>query len=128
MDRRKRAGVPSVQKLEQIECFASANLAQQDAVRPVAKACLEQIPDAHCGQVVLGAASFEVHEIRSADLDFGGVFDNKHTLLVSNEISEDVEQGGLAGAGPARYQDILTFADGCSQAIGKVVGQRADAD
>ena len=66
-----------VQELQQIEGFATANLAENYAVWTVSESCLEKIPDRHCRQAILRLPSLESDKVRLGELNLCGVLDEK---------------------------------------------------
>ena len=119
MDGRKRSRVTRVQKLQKIECLASANLAENDAVRAVAESCFQKVADRHCRHAVLRLPGLEPDEIRLGHLNFGGVFNEKDSLVLGDEFPEDIQERGLAGPGPAADQDVLAGEDIILEAVGE---------
>ena len=61
-------------------------------------------------------------------LEFGGVLDGHHPLLLGNEAGEDVESGGLAGAGAPRDQHVQARAHAGPHELRHRVGQAAELD
>src|SRR5713226_3776548 len=88
MDGGQRAGVPGVQELQEIKCFATANLSENDAVRAVAEGSHEEFADGDCWKAILFTAGFKPNEIFLGEVNLGRVFDNKHPLILRNEFSQ----------------------------------------
>ncbi len=58
------------------------------------------------------AAGLEADKIWFADVDFGGVFDDQQTVIIGNEVGQDVQQGGLACPGAPADEDVLAIQNG----------------
>jgi hypothetical protein len=63
MDGRKAAGMAGVPGLEQIESFAAADFAQDDAIGPVTESRPEQVPDSHGRYAGLFAAGLKANQV-----------------------------------------------------------------
>ena len=57
------------------------------------------------------AAGLETDQVALANMDLGRILDDHDALLIRDEVTEDVEQGGFARARAARDQDVLALAD-----------------
>ncbi len=79
MDRRKRSGVASVERLEKIKGFPAPHFAQDDPIGPVAKGRPQEIPDRDRRQAGMIATGFEAHQVGLVDLDLGPVFDENQS-------------------------------------------------
>src|SRR6266704_3857997 len=89
---------------------------------------LEKLTDGHCREVVLGHASFKADKVRGANLNFRRVFDYENAFMVWNEIGKDIEQSRLAGARPARDEDVLPVDDRRPQHFGELFGDSANTN
>ncbi|MNQ83889.1 hypothetical protein D3C85_989920 [compost metagenome] len=49
---------------------------------------------------------FQAHHVRVIELQLGHVFDGHQALAGRNQLAEDIQHGGLAGAGAATDQDV----------------------
>ncbi len=80
--------------------------------------------------VALGVrgTGFEADHVFLVQLQFGGVLDGDDALLVGNEARQHVEQGGLAGAGAARDQEVHPAGHGRGEQGGDGFGHRAHRD
>ncbi len=96
-----------VHRLQQVEGFLAAHLADDDAFRPHAQAVAHQI--AH-GDLPLAfevrRPRFQAHHVRLLQLQFGGVLAGDDALVVIDVAGEAIEQRRLAGAGAAGDQGI----------------------
>ena len=113
---------------------ASADLADQNPIRPVAQCRPDEIRNRHRGQRRLlaewdlGPPRFKPHEIRLLDQDFGRLLDENDPIAVGDRCGERIQQRRLARAGPAGDQDVLAVADGCVKLRGEVARERSDVD
>src|SRR5437660_8484595 len=107
MDSRECAGMASIQSLQEVEGFATTNFPDDDPVRPVAQAGLQQIADGDCGNAVLFPACLEADKIRLVDPYFSRVLDKNDAVLVGDEPRQDVQQSGLAGPGSAADKEVV---------------------
>ena len=107
MQRSHRSVVTGVHGLQQVECFRSADFADDDAFRAHTEAISHQF--AH-GDLALafdvGRTGFQPHHMRLLQLKFCGVFAGNNALVVVDVLGETVEQRGFSGAGAAGNQDI----------------------
>ena len=71
MDRGNRARMAGIQGLQKIERLASANLAQDDAIRPVPKRRPKQVADRHGRKIGLFPPCLESYQVGLGDSDFG---------------------------------------------------------
>ena len=100
-----------VQRLQEIKRLASPNLSYDDAIGPVTESGLEEIPNGDSRRRVLCPAGLETDQVALANVDLGRILDDHDALLIRDEVTEDVEQGGFAGARTARDEDVLVLAD-----------------
>ena len=61
-------------------------------------------------------------------LQFGGIFNGDDALIFGDEAGEHIEQGGFAGAGTARDDDVQARDHAGAHEIGHVLGDRAEFD
>ena len=93
-----RALVTGVQSLQQVEGFSTANLANQNPIRPVPQRRPQQVRDRDgwhrslLAERLLQAASFEPHQIRFVDSDFGRLFDEDNPIRRGDGLRERVQQ------------------------------------
>ena len=95
MDRRERSRVAGVKKLKQIERFAAANFAQNDAVGPMPKGGFQKIADGDGWQAVLRLPRLEADKVRLGQMDLGGVLDEQNPFILRDEFSENIEQSSF---------------------------------
>ena len=98
--------VAGIHRLQHVEGFFAADLADDDAVGPHAQAVDQQLPLAD------GAVSFHVgrpglqaDDILLLDLQFGRVLNGDQAFGLRDVLREHVEKGRFAGAGTAGNQD-----------------------
>ena len=70
-------------------------------------AALQEIPDRHCRQAVLGLPGFEPNEILLSNVNLGGVLDQQDSFLLRYELAEDVESVVLPGPVPPPMRMFL---------------------
>ena len=73
---------------------------------------------------MLARARLQRHDVLLAQLQLGGVLDGDDALVVRDERRQHVEQGGLAGAGAARDDDVQPRLDTGAQEV-EHLGRRA---
>src|SRR5580700_9625828 len=88
MDGGQRAGVPSVQELQKIECFGTANFPENDPVRAVPEGSFQEIANGHCRKAILFAARLKPDEVFLRQLNLRRVFNDEHPFLLRDEFSE----------------------------------------
>ena len=88
-----------VHRLEHVERFAAAALADDDAVGAHAEGVLHEIADRVLALPLhVGGARLERDDVRLAELELGGVLDRDDALVGRDGAREDVEERGLAAA------------------------------
>ena len=81
--------MPGVQGVEQIERFAAAYLADDQAVGPMPESCFDQVANRHGrnglgpGAVDLFFSRFEAEDVRMIDLQLGRVLDDVQVVRVA---------------------------------------------
>jgi hypothetical protein len=76
--------------LEEIERFASPNLAQDDSVGPVTQGCFQKVSDSHGRETVLVSPGFESEDVLFLNLDFCRVLNQHDSLIVGDEFRQNV--------------------------------------
>src|ERR1019366_6413866 len=98
-----RAFVAGVHRLQHVEGFLAAALAEDDAVGPHAQRVLDQLALADFALALdIGRPRLHAADMRLLQLKLGGVFDGDQALFFRDEGGQRIEHGGLAGAGAAR--------------------------
>ena len=96
-----------VHGLQQVECFRSAHLADDDAFRPHAQAVAHEVAHGDLAFAFeIGRSGLEPHGVRLLELQLGRVLAGDDALVVIDVAGETVEQRGLAGAGAARDNGV----------------------
>ena len=90
MDGGKRAGVARVQKLQEVEGFATTDFAQENPIGPVPQCRFQEIADRYRRHTVLCLPSLKAHQVRLRQLNFGSVLDQQDTFVGWNELSKRV--------------------------------------
>ncbi len=99
------AGMAGVLRLQHVECFGAAYLADDDAVRPKPQCRADQ--GSQQNDAGHGA---QRHVVRRGALQFPSVFDQQYLLVEAGDHGEQgVGEGGLAGAGAADDQDVAAI-------------------
>ncbi len=112
VDRRQAAVVAGVHRLEHVERFFAADLADDDAVRTHTQRVDHQIALADGALAFdVGRPGLEAHHVTLPQLQLGRVFDRDDALVLADEAGQDVEQRRLAGAGAARDDDVQPAGD-----------------
>ena len=106
-----RAVVAGVHRLEHVEGFGAANLANDDPVRThpqrvAHERALIDLP----APLDIRRPRFERDDVILLELQFGRVLDGDDPFGVVDHTGERVEQGGLARAGAARHDDVQAAA------------------
>ena len=111
VQRSHRSVVAGVHGLQEVECFGSADFADDDAFRTHAEAVSDQFAHGDLALALdVGRTGFQAHHMRLLQLKFRGVFAGNDAFVVLDELGEAVEQRRLAGAGTARDQNVATDA------------------
>ena len=114
VDRADAAGMAGAPRLEQVERFGTAHLADRDAVGPQAQGRADQVGER--GNAVLGA---QRHEVGRGALQLARVLDQDYAIVGLGDFSQQrVGQGGLAGRRAASDQDVLPGRNGANQRVG----------
>lgn len=113
------ARIPGV---EQVQRLGATHLADQDAVRTHAQGGFQQ---GRHGDVEGGVV---LHEVLGGALDFPRVFDDEDAfagIAGHHFVDDGVDQGGLAGAGAARDEDVAVAGHRLPQDVAMVRGHGA---
>ncbi len=107
MQRSHRSVVAGIHRLQEVECFRSADFADDDAFRTHAEAVPDQFAHRDLTLALdVGRTGFQAHHMRLLQLKFRGVFAGNDAFVVFDELGETIEQRGLAGTGAAGDQNI----------------------
>src|SRR5438105_12133266 len=119
--------MPGVHRLEHVERFATATLADDDSIGSHTKCVLDEVAlnDLALALDVRGTC-LEAHPVLVLDLQLGWVLDS-HDLLVARDVAgQQVQQRRLACAGTTRDKNGGTGAHTCAQAIERRSTERAE--
>ena len=126
---RHRAVVARVHRLQHVERFAAADLADDDPVGPHAQGVAEQVADGDLTPVLdVGRPTLEADDVLLHQLQLGRVLDGDDALVRGDRPGEQVQQGGLAGAGATAHQDVELAHDAQGDELGQLGGERLEAD
>ena len=107
VDRRQRAVVAGVHRLQHVERFFAADLADDDAVGPHTQGVAHQLPLADRALAFdVGRPRLEPHDVLLLQLQLGRVLDRDDALVLGDEARQHVQQRRLAGAGAAADQAV----------------------
>ena len=113
VDRAHRAVVAGVHRLQHVDRFLAADLAEDDAVGPHAQRVLDEVAHGDLALALdVGGAGLEAHHVRLLQLQLGRVLDRHRALAVVDHPAHGVEQRGLARAGAAGDEDVEPRAAG----------------
>ena len=102
-----------VERLKEVEGLAAPDFTDEDPVRAEPERSLEQFPNGDARKARLFAASLQPDHVVLSHLNFRSVLDDDDALLGADELGKNIEQGGFAGPGSARDQDILAKLNRC---------------
>src|ERR1700723_886602 len=74
MNRGQCAGMSRVQELQEIECLASANFAQNDAIGTMTEGRFQKVANSDGGEAILFPARLEPYEVLLTELNLGCIF------------------------------------------------------
>src|SRR4026208_1537358 len=98
--------MPGVERLQKIEGFSTANLAYQDAIRPVSQRSSEEVGNRHwrqrslLSQWRLGPARLQAKHVRFVEVNLGGFLDQDDAIAIRNVCGQGIQKRRLSGAGP----------------------------
>ena len=128
MNRGQSTRVAGVEELQKIERFAPSNLPQQNTIGPMPQRGFEKVTNGDSGHAVLFSSGFEADEVRLSKLYFGGVLDQHDSLVRGNELSQGIQQGGLAAARSAANQEISMMQNVVLKTVRKGASKRTAFD
>ena len=121
VNRAEAAEMAGVERLQQVERLGAAHLADEDAIGSVSKRRAQQVGDGDrrqrrfLSERHLRATRLEPQQVRLVEMNLGRLLDDDDAVAVRNVRRQRIEQRRLAGAGPARDQDVLLRRDGVGQ-------------
>ena len=100
-----------VHRLQQVEGFRSADLADDDPLGTHTQAVLDEIAHGDLALALeVGRARFQTHDVRLLQLKLGRVLAGDDALVVVDRAGQAVEQRRLARAGTAGDQHVAAHA------------------
>ena len=107
-----------VHGLEHVESLAAAALADDHPVGPHTEGVSDKIADRDLAfSLDVGRATLQPDQMFLFELELDGVLEGDDAFVLGDEVRQDVQQGGLAGARTTRDQDIHLAADTGRQEI-----------
>src|SRR5262245_36777930 len=100
-----------IERLQEVESLPSSNLSHNDAIGAVTERGSEKFPNGDCRNRVLRTTCLETDQVALANVDLGRILDDHDTLMIGDEITEDVEERGFARARASRDEDVLVLGD-----------------
>ena len=126
---RERPVLAGRHRLEHVQRLARATLPDDDPVGPHVEGIAEQVADGDLALTLdVRRPGLELDHVRLAQLELGGVLDRDDPLVLGDERRQDVEGGGLARAGAARYEDVESRLDAGAQELEHLGGRRPERD
>ncbi|MNJ33823.1 hypothetical protein D3C77_285130 [compost metagenome] len=102
--------VAGVHRRQHIQHFNAANLAKQDTVRAHPQGVADQFAGLDLTVPLgIGRAGFQAHHMGMVQLQLGHILDAHKTFMGRDQLTEDIQQRGLAGAGTAADQDVAAL-------------------
>ena len=99
MDCGQTAVVAGVHSLKHVDRFATADLADHDAIGPHAKGVANQVSLRNFAAAFnVRRTRFEPDDVRLLQLQFGRVFDSDDAFVLGNESGKRIEQRSFTGA------------------------------
>ena len=115
------AEMARVQRLQQIESFGAADLADENAIRPVPQCRAKQIRDRHrrqrrlLSERRLRAARLQTKDVRFVEVNLRRLLDQDNPVPIGNVRRESIQKRRLPSARSARDQDVLLAGHGGHQ-------------
>ncbi len=107
MDRRHRAFVTGIHRLQHVDCLGAAHLADDDAVRTHAQTVANQRALRHVAFAFdVGRARLQAHHVRLLQLQLRCVLDGDNAFVSRNERRQNIEQRRLAASRSARDDEF----------------------
>ena len=107
VDGAHRAVVAGVHRLQHVDGFLAADLAEDDPVGAHAQRVLDEVAHGDLALALdVGGAGLQPHHVRLLQLQLGRVLDRHRALAVVDHPAHGVQQRGLARAGAAGDQDV----------------------
>src|ERR1700730_13300866 len=117
----------SVKRLQEIEGFASAHLAQNNAIWSVPECGPKEITNSDRGLVGPLPSGLKLYQVLKRDLNLGRVFDQHYPFFRIDERGQCIEHRGFSASGTARDKYVLVLPDRLSEMVHDRLRNRADA-
>ena len=118
-----RAVVAGIHRLQHVERFAGADLADDDPVGAHAQRVLDQFALGDLAPALdIRRPRLQPHDMLLLQLELGRVLDGDDALAIVDEGRHGIEHGRLAGTGTARNEDVAARADDRPQNLGDLGG------
>ena len=129
MQRRQRAVVAGVHRLEHVERLAATHLADDDPVGPHAQRVADQVADADLALALdVRRTALEADDVTLVELELGGVLDRDDAFVVGDHRRQHVEHRRLAGARTAADEDVGLAPHARVDELCELRCERADPD
>ena len=118
-----------VHRLEHVQRFAAADFADHDPVRPHTQGVADQVADGNrTAALDIRRPAFQPDHVLLLQLQLDRVLDGDDAFVVRDERGEDIQQGGLAGAGTTGDDDIQPGLDTGFKQLGHGRGEGVESD
>ena len=93
----RRSVVTGIHGLQHVQGFFSANLADDDAIRPHTETVCYQLALVYCPFTLdVCRTAFEANNVMLFNLKFGGVLHRHDSFFVGDEARENIQQSRLS--------------------------------
>ena len=113
---RQRPVMAGVEGLQHVERLGAAHLPHDYAIRTHAQRVAHELADRHLALALdVARPALQAQNVSLSEAKLGGVLDRHDSLGIGNRRRQGVEQGRLAGAGTAGYEDVQARLDAAAQ-------------
>ena len=125
----QRSVMPRVHSLYHVDGLTSADLADDDPVRPHAQGRADQIPDTDgTASLYIRIPGLQAHKVINVpDLELSIVLDGNDPFISRYKFGEGIEEGGLSRSGPAADKNVVAGADNAVQKSSDLFRQGAQS-
>ena len=116
MDRAHRTVVSGIHRLQHVQGFAAAHLADDQTVRAHSDGVPDQLAEGH--HFLARWNALQATDVPLRQPEFGGFLDGDDPLVIRDAGRQGIEQGGLSAAGAARDQQVGASLDGRPEKAG----------
>src|SRR5205814_9723441 len=129
VDRRERALVARVHRLEHVQGLGAADLADDDPVGAHAQGVPYELADADLALALdVRRARLERDDVLLLQLQLGRVLDRDDALVAGDERRHRVQRRRLTGAGTAGDEDVQLALDARAEELRGTRGERPEVD